>query len=494
MTEATVADAAIQPASLAPEQRALFADIDRSCRGPVLFLFANSILWLLAGTVLALLASIKLHYPEFLADSAWLTFGRVRPAHLNTVVFGFASQAAIGMSIWLMCRLSRVALLQGGIILLATIFWNIGVSVGVAGILLGHSTSIEWLEFPGYATPILFASYALVAVWAILTFGFRREKHLYVSQWYLLGALFWFPWLYSIANMLLIINPVRGTVQAAVNWWFAHNVLGLWFTPIGLGAVYYLIPKVIGRPIHSYYLSILGFWSLALFYNWNGIHHLIGGPMPAWLISVSVVASIMMVIPVVTVAINHHMTMWGHFDKLKHSPTLRFVVFGAICYTGVSLQGSLMAVRAINQPTHFTHHTIAHAHWGMYAFFTMVAFGSMYYIIPRLTRREWPSARLISLHFWTTACGILLYIVPLMIGGVLQGLAMNNPDVPFIKTVELTMPYLVTRTIAGLIITVGHVAFAVNLWRILRLQYGPYQEPLPMITEGPRTEAGPTNP
>ncbi len=472
-------------AGIAPEQRALFADIDRSCRGPVLFLFGNALLWLLAGTVLALIASIKLHAPGFLADAAWLTFGRVRPAHLNTVVYGFASQAAIGMAIWLMCRLSRVPLLQGGLVLAATVFWNIGVTVGVTGIFLGDSTGIEWLEMPAYASPILFISYGLVAFWAVLTFGFRRERHLYVSQWYLLAALFWFPWLYSAASMLLVMQPVRGTVQAAVNWWFAHNVLGLWFTPIGLAAVYYLIPKIIGRPIHSYYLSLLGFWSLALFYNWNGIHHLIGGPVPAWLISAAIAASVMMFIPVLTVAINHHMTMVGHFGKLKYSPTLRFVVFGAMCYTVVSFQGSTMALRSINQPTHFTHHTIAHAHLGMYAFFTMVAFGTMYYVVPRLTRREWPSAKLISLHFWTTAFGILLYAVPLMVGGVLQGLAMNNPDVPFLKVVELTKPYLVTRSLSGIIITVGHLAFAVNFVWILSRQFGPYRGPLPLITMGP---------
>lgn len=478
-----VLESSLKPADVGvtPEQRALLSDIDRSCRWPVLFLFANALLWLMAGTVLAIISSIKMHSPGFLADWAWLTFGRVRPAHLNTEVYGFASQAAMGMAIWLMCRLSRVPLIRGGYVVIGTIFWNIGVTVGVAGILAGDSTSIEWLEMPAYATPLLFISYALVAVWAVMIFGLRRERHLYVSQWYLLAALFWFPWLYSAASMLLVLHPVRGTVQAAVNWWFAHNVLGLWFTPIGLAAIYYLIPKVIGRPIHSYYLSILGFWSLALFYNWNGIHHLVGGPMPAWLISISIVASVMMVIPVVTVAINHHMTMVGHFHKLKYSPTLRFIVFGAMCYTAVSLQGSSMALRSVSEIAHFTHHTIAHAHLGMYAFFTMVAFGSMYYIVPRLTLREWPSARLIYLHFWTAALGIMLYVIPLLVGGVLQGLAMNNPDIPFLKTVEITKPFLVNRSVAGLIITVGHMALLANFIWIVARHFGPYREPSPRI-------------
>jgi cytochrome c oxidase cbb3-type subunit 1 len=461
--------------------RAQLVEIDASCRWPVLFLFGCALWWLLAGSLLALAASWKMHWPELMANSSWLTFGRIRPAHLNTVVYGFASQAAIGLSIWLMCRLCRVRLIQGGLVVLATLFWNLGLKIGVVGILIGDSTGIEWLEMPIYASPILFAAYGLIAIWAIITFRYRREKTLYVSQWYLLAALFWFPWLYSAANILLVIEPVRGTVQAAVNWWFAHNVLGLWFTPIGLGAIYYFIPKVIGRPIHSYYLSSIGFWSLALFYNWAGIHHLIGGPMPAWLISISVVASVMMVIPVVIVAINHHLTMRGSFHLLKTSPTLRFMVFGAMCYTLVSLQGSSMAVRALNRITHFTHYTVGHSHLGLYAFFSMVAFGAMYFIVPRLTLREWPSSKLISLHFWTTAIGITVYFVALTVGGIQQGMNLHNPDMPFLKVVEHTKPFLVVRTYAGVLMTVGHFAFAVHFLRVLLLQWSSYRAPLPFI-------------
>lgn len=472
-------------------RRAQLAEIDASCKWPVLFLFSNALLWLVAGSMLALIASWKMHWPEMMTSAAWMTFGKVRPAHLNTVVFGFASQAAIGVSIWLMCRLCRVPLLQGGLVVLATFMWNVGLTIGVIGILAGDSTGIEWLELPPYASPILFASYGLLAIWAIVTFRYRREPHLYVSQWYILAALFWFPWLYSAASMLLVMEPVRGTVQAAVNWWFAHNVLGLWFTPIGLAAIYYFIPKVIGRPIHSYYLSVIGFWTLALFYNWAGIHHLIGGPMPAWLITVSVVASVMMVIPVVAVAINQHLTMMGHFSKLKDSPTLRFIVFGAMCYTLVSLQGSSMAIRELNRVTHFTHYTIAHAHLGLYAFFSMVMFGSMYFIVPRLTLREWPSSGLISLHFWTTAIGITVYVGALTVGGILQGMAMNNPDVAFLKTVEITKPYLVARTWAGALMTVGHIAFGLHFLRVLLQQLGEYRAPLAMILRAREITAEP---
>ena len=463
---------------------ALLAEIDQSCRAPVLALFGCGLVWLLAGTVLAELASLKMHWPDFLADTDWLTFGRVRPAHLNAMVFGFASECAIGIALWLMCRLCRTPLRFAWIILIAGVFWNLGVLVGIGGILAGDSTGIEWLEIPAYASPILFFSYALIGGWAVITFRFRREPRLYVSQWYILAALLWFPWLYSAAQILLILQPVRGTVQAAVNWWFAHNVLGLWFTPIGLAAIYYFIPKVIGRPIHSYYLSMLGFWSLALFYNWNGMHHLVGGPMPAWLVTVSIVASVMMTIPVVTVAINHHLTMVGHFHKMKFSPTLRFIVFGGMSYTVASLQGVYSALRSVSEVTHFTHHTIAHAHVGMYAFFTMVVFGCIYYIAPRLTQREWPSASLIYVHFWGTAGGILLYVGLLSFGGVLQGLAMNNPNIPFLQIVALTRPYLIIRTVAGIIIGTGHLAFVINFAWLLARQFEPYRGPVPLILAG----------
>lgn len=462
-------------------QRAALQEIDQSCRWPVLVFFVCGVAWLLLGTVFALITSWKMHDPAFLAGYGWLSFGRVRPVHLNLVIYGFANQAAIAVALWLMCRLCRAPLMHGWMVILAAVFWNLGVLAGTVGILIGDSTGIEWLEFPPYVTPILFFSYALIGVWAVITFRFRREHHLYVSQWYLLAAFLWFPWLYSAAEILLVLEPVRGTVQAAVNWWFAHNVLGLWFTPIGLAAAYYFIPKVIGRPIHSYYLSALGFWSLALFYNWNGMHHLVGGPMPAWLVSISIVASVMMMVPVVTVAINHHLTMRGHFHQLWNSPTLLFIVFGAMNYTATSVHGALSALRSVSETTHFTHHTIAHAHHGMYAFFTMVMFGSMYYIIPRLTQREWPSARLIHLHFWTCAVGIMVYVIGLTVGGVVQGMAMNDPNTAFLKVVGLTKPYLVIRSVSGMLITVGHLAFALSLVWILVRQWRPYRDPAPMI-------------
>ncbi|MFZ9854859.1 MAG: cbb3-type cytochrome c oxidase subunit I [Limisphaerales bacterium] len=484
--------AALSPRDAATsDARAQLAEIDESCRGSVLLFFLSGMAWLLAGSVFALIASYKLHAPDFLGDFAWLTFGRIRTAHLNAVIYGFSAEISVGVILWMMCRLCRVPLMAQSVINLAALLWNFGLTIGIIGILAGDTTGVEYLELPKYCTPILFLAFALIAVWTIVIFRFRREKHLYVSQWYILAAVLWFPWLYSTAQLLLIMDPARGAVQAAVNWWFAHNVLGLWFTPVGLASIYYFLPKVIGRPIHSYYLSVLGFWTLALFYNWNGFHHLVGGPFPAWMITISIVASVMMVIPVVATAINHHFTMVGHFGKMRHSPTLRFIFIGAIAYTASSLQGVLSSVRWFSETAHFTHHTVAHAHWGMYAFFTMTMFGAMYYILPRITQREWPSDGLISLHFWTTLVGIAMYVLPLSLGGWFQGKAMLDPQVPFLEVVKITLPYLKIRTVSGLLLTLGHVAFFVNIAWLLVRTFGPYRAPEPMILAGVSTGNAP---
>jgi cytochrome c oxidase cbb3-type subunit 1 len=344
---------------------------------------------------------------------------------------------------------------------LSCTLWNIGLVLAVLGILFGEGQSVEWLDPPRYVAPFIVAALGIVSAWTVAVFRRRREPHVYVSQWYILAAVFWFPWIYLVANFMIFWSPATGVVQPIVNWWFGHNVLGLWFTPVAVGTAYYLIPKIIGRPIHSYYLSITGFWALALFYAWAGMHHLIGGPIPAWLVTASVVGSMMMFIPVIAVAINHHMTMIGHFHRLKYSPALRFTVFGAIAYTAVSFQGSIEALKDFSEVAHFTHYTVAHAHLGAYGFVTMIFFGLYYYMVPRLTGREWASSRLIRVHFWCAAVGITLYFVALSIAGWWQGRMLNNPNVPFGNIIRYIQPYLMLRSVAGGLLTIGHVAFAV---------------------------------
>ncbi len=428
---------------------------DASVSGPVIAFFTSAVFWLLIGTVFGLIASIKFNFPDWLGATPALTFGRVRPAHLNAVIYGWASMSIAGCYIWLTARLCRTEVVWPKFLYISALLWNLGVVYGIISILNGHSQGMEWLEFPRAAVYLITAAAVCFSLSILRTFQMRQVKHIYVSLWYILASVIWFPILYVVANLPLY----SGVTQAAANWWFAHNLLTVWVTPAGLAAAYYFIPKVIGRPIHSYYLSLLGFWTFALFYNWNGIHHLVGGPLPTWLITTSIVASVLMFIPVITVAINHHLTMVGHFGKLKYSPALRFVVFGAMCYTAVSFQGSIEALRSFSEVAHFTHYTIGHAHLGLYAFFTMILFGAIYYIMPRLLKWEWPYPVLIKFHFWLVATGVTLYVVSMTIGGLLQGFYMNDASRTFMDSVQVTKPYLFARSIGGVLILMGHLFF-----------------------------------
>src|SRR6476646_4595307 len=441
--------------------------IDASTRVPVLMFYASAIAWLLLGTVLAGFTSFKLHSPDLLSNVSFLTWGRIRPAHLNVMLYGWASMVGMGTAIWLMARLCRTTLRHPLLLIAGGAFWNLGVVLGVGGIIVGDSTGYEWLEFPPYATIILFVAYSLVVSWAMLMFRFRRGENIYITQWYLLAAFLWFPWVYGATQVMLFVVPVQGVMQAAVSWWFANNLMFLWFGAIGLGTAYYMIPKVIGRPVYSYHLAAIGFWTYALFASWTGMQRLVDGPFPAWMITASIAASILTIIPVATVGLNHHMTMQGYFGLLRYSPTLRFTVFGAISYTVFSVVGVLISLRSVARYVNFSQTSIAYSHLGLYAFFTMVIFGSMYYIVPRLVGREWRYASLIKLHFWAAAYGIGLMTLMLLAGGVLQGADMQNPSLPCSESIETALPYLRGRSLAGLLLTIAHFIFAFHFGLML---------------------------
>jgi len=441
--------------------------IDASTRVPVLMFYASAMVWLVIGTLLAGFVSFKLHSPDWLSDVSFLTWGRLRPVHMNIMVYGWASMAGMGTAIWLMARLCRTTLRHPLLLVTGAWFWNIGVAIGITGILMGYSTGYQWLEFPPYAALILSIAYALIISWAVLMFRFRRGEQIYITQWYLLGAFLWFPWLYAAAQVMLFVVPVQGVMQTAVGWWYANNLMFLWLGAIALGTVYYMIPKVIGRPVYSYHLATIGFWTYALFSSWTGMQRLVDGPFPAWMITASIAATILTMIPVATVGLNHHMTMQGYFPVMRYSPTLRFTVFGAMSYTVFSIVGLLISLRSAARYFHFSEATIAYSHLGLYAFFTMIMFGSMYYIVPRLVGREWRYATLIKLHFWASAYGIGLMSLMLMAGGLAQGASQNDPSLPFIESVQSVLPYLRGRTLAALLLTASHFIFAYHFGLML---------------------------
>ncbi|MBX3167810.1 MAG: cbb3-type cytochrome c oxidase subunit I [Candidatus Eremiobacteraeota bacterium] len=438
--------------------------LDQSARGPILYFLLSSVGWLLLGSTLGLIVSIKFHHPEFLGTRDFLTFGKLRTLHLNIIAYGWLSFAGLGLSLWLVPRIMRVPLHKPKILYLAGSMWNFGVCLGCLGILSGYTDGLEWLEFWWPIDGLLAVAGALVAIPLFQTIWRSQEKHFYVTMWYTLAAFIWFPVLFVIANMHFLHTGVQ---QGIVNWWFAHNVLGLWVTPLGLGIVYYLLPKITGYPIFSYQLSLFGFWGLALFYSQVGAHHLLGSPIPTWVANLSIVMSVGMAIPVITVAINHHVSAYRHLGVLRQSVVLRFIVFGAMMYTVSSLQGSLHSLRTFNYISHFTHWTVSHAHLGLYGFTSMVFFGGIYFALPRLLDRDWEYPGLINLHFWLAATGILTYAVSLGIGGILQGMALRDSSGTFEQSLKVTLPYLVGRSLGGSLMLLSHLVFAFNICDLL---------------------------
>jgi len=434
--------------------------IDASTRVPVLMFYTSAIVWLLLGTLVAGLVSWKMHAPDWLANCSWLTWGRVRPAHTNIMVYGWGCMVGMGTAIWLMARLCRTTLRHPLLLVAGAALWNLGVLLGVGSVLAGESTGYQWLEFPPYAALVLFIAYTIIMSWAVLMFRFRRGDQIYITQWYLLGAFLWFPWMFAAAHVMLFITPVQGVMQSAVNWWFANNLMFLWFGAIGLGTAYYMIPKVIGRPVYSYHLAAIGFWTYALFASWTGMQRLVDAPFPAWMITASIAAAILSIIPVATVAVNHHMTMRGYFSLMRYSPTLRFTVFGAFSYTVFSLFGVFISLRSIARYLQFTQASVAYSHMGLYAFYTMIMFGSMYYIVPRIVGREWRSSSLIKTHFWMSAYGIGLMSMMLIAGAMFEGTALNDPTKEFVQSVYAIQPFIVGRSVSGILLTIAHFVFA----------------------------------
>jgi cytochrome c oxidase cbb3-type subunit 1 len=468
-------------------------EINRSCCLPVTVLLASSVGWLVVASVLGLISAIKLHAPGLLSGTAWLTYGRVYPAYSFALIYGFAAPAGLGLGLWILARLSRAAAFGPIATMIAGLFWNFGVLVGTLGILSGAGAGYEGLEVPGFASPILLASYLALALFAILTLHFRSERELYVSQWYLLMALFWFPWIFTTAEMLVVYFPSRGVVQAVIAGWFVHNLYWIWMASLGLAAVFYFLPKLTGQPLHSRGLAMFGFWSLACFGGWGGVQG--GTPAPSWLASVSGAAGIMMLVPLLAVAVNWHMTMKGKDQKLAPSPFLPFFKFGAFCFILASLLqivGLLRAPASVSGHSHdlsetvqstfalafgllgqfaevarFTHYGNGVSSLFLFGFFAMVAAGGIYYAVPKLTQCEWPAPELMKWHFRCAAAGAALLAASLIIGGIRQGAAMNNPSLAFLETVRSTVPFLGLGTLGMLLLLVGNCALGINFARLL---------------------------
>ncbi len=322
--------------------------------------------WLVVALMAGLTASIKLHEPDLLASVPWLSFGRIRTIHLNAVACGWAPMAGLAIALFLLPRLLKTALVGARwAVLGGRRVWNAGLIAGIGSIGAGISDGLEWLEIPWQVDILLVVGGAFVGVPLVLTLVNRKVDHLYVSVWYMGCALFWFrccSWWPTCRACTSAWSRPPGTGGSATTCWACSTRRWRWLR------IYYFLPKIIGQPVRSYGLSLLGFWALAFFYGQVGGHHLVGGPVPGRLITLSIVQSMMMLIPVVAFSINQHQTLRGNFRRLIDSPTLRFITFGGMMYTLSSIQGSFEALRTVSRVAHFTHYTVAHAYLGLYAF------------------------------------------------------------------------------------------------------------------------------
>ena len=451
------------PPGVTPEDIEQRAAIDRSTRFPVLFFFTSGAAWLLVATLLGLLAALK-----FVATGAFkfevLNLARVQPAFVNALVYGWAFQAGIGVMIWIMARLCRTELRNPVTLIVAGHFWNLGVTLGIAGILGGQGNlHMKMMEFPPLVWPLLLIAYTLIVVWLVIMFAARRRQETYVSQWYILAACFTWPWIYLVANVLLNVFKKAGVAGPVVASWYSSGVTFLWMVPVGLASAYFIIPKITGKPIHSYNLSSFAFWSLIVLAPWAGAQELIGGPVPVWIPAVAGTAQILLLIPMLAVCVNHFRTVSGSHELVAVSPSLRFTFMGAVGYVCLCLAAAILGSMTLSRFTFLSFTQDAVFLTGTYMFFTMAMFGAIYFIVPRITGCEWISGARIRLHFWLSAYASIGLCLLLLVAGFSHGAAIDTWDTSFESAVTFSSGYLVGRILLWLFLLVANVVFLHHL-------------------------------
>ena len=475
----------------APNESAFAATVDASVRVPVLLFFGSSILWLLLSSAFGVLAAFKLNAPGFLTEFGWLTIGRLYPVATSSFAYGWAASAGIGAALWLMARLTGVGVRHPGLTFAAWLLWNLGLCLGVFGIMYGHGTSFDGLEFPRYASPVLFTAFMFLALELLIMFRFRVGDELYISQWYILAAFLWFPWSYATANLLLFMVPVQAPAQAVIGAWYAQGFLSTYFVPLALAIAYYVVPKVLGQPIHRYGLAKFGFWTWLVFAGWSGAYPFIGGPVPAWMGSLAIVSTLLTLLPLFAIWTNFSRTLHGRYGGLRHSPSLRFVTVAVWMFLAAGILAVPASFRSINAIVHFTLMVEAQQQLIMYGCVSLALIGAVYYIVPRLLGVEWESAALIRIHFWFTVVGMGVGICGYGLGGAIQGLGLNDPKVPIIVLLSFVKPFLFTQFLSTLLTTTAGVFFAANFALILvRLGWVSIRRPL--LATAP--SAAPTSP
>lgn len=434
------------------------AEIDRSAHYPVMFFFTSAAAWLLFATVTGFVSSLKLRVPEMGEGIALLGYGRLFPVHTNSLVYGWAMQAGIGVMLWLMARLTRSRLKHPVLLIVAGHVWNAGVALAVFAIWTGSSRSIPLLDFPAWLWPVLAISYALTVVWLVPMFHGRRNSLFYISELYLIGAAIWFPWIFLTANLLINRGsaPVMG---AGIDAWYLSNLIYFWMAPVALAVAYYIVPKISGRPIYSYPMAQVTFWLLAILAGWTGFSRYMGGPFPAWMPAVGGAAAILIVLAILFTVANLLLTLKGSTKIWEYSPSLRFTVMGMLMLAIYAVLAALNSTFLFGRNLQFTHFVNGLDTLAFYGFFSMTMFGAFYYIVPRITGSEWPSGSRIRWHFWFSTYGIATIVGFTLVGGIAQGGDLAVWDRDFSTSVTNSGASLVGRCLAWGLITWSNLIF-----------------------------------
>jgi len=438
--------------------------IDASCRWPVLTLLKGAAFWLVVSSIFGLIASLKFHKPDLLADCSCFSYGRAYAVWADALVYGFCVPSALAFGLWIIARLGRVPLSLSVLATAGGKLWHVGVFFGLVGILRGSTTGYEWFELPRYATVILLGAFLLVAISAFVTHAARTERALQPAQWFTLAALFWFPWIFSSAILLLQCFPVRGVAQAAIAWWYSGNLLTVWLALAGLGATFYLLPKLAQRPLQSGYTALFAFWTLILFGTWTGIQS--GVALPAWMPAMSGAASMLLIVPALAIAACAFQTGRGVKSPEGMGSCLCFTGFGVWSLVLGLMLIAVTGLPPVSRVTDFTWYGHAHTVLRLYGFFAMTAFAAAYHLLPRVTGVGIPTGR-VKLHFWLAMPGALLMSLPLVVGGVVQGLKLVDAKIEFLEASKAALMMLRLTTLGEVLFALGALVFCVTIFSLV---------------------------
>lgn len=443
---------------------------DSASRGPLLLMLASGVLWLVASGCLGIIPSFQLHDPDFLSGFPMATYGRASALSETAFVYGWLANVGLALSLWVLGRLSGEPLRAQNWAIAGTVLWNIGVAVALAGIATGDATGFGLLELPSYVHLLMFFSYGAIAVSGLLAWSGRLRRVSFASHWYAVAALLAFPWILSIAHLMLFTVPARGVLQAIVAGWYSQSAWTLWLAPLSLSVAYYVVPRATGRVLPFYEYASAGFWCLILIGGLTGGRHLVGGPVPAWIPSVAAVSCLLLLFHPFVVLLNLRCAISGR------TVALRFISFGVVAYAIGTIVDAVTSFRGVAVHTQFTHFDEAQRQMALYAAASMILCGGAYYAVPLISGKAWYSARIATIHLSLSLTGVLLLVGSLCLSGLVQSRGILDPLVQYEEIFQRTRPWLVAATIARATLLLGSTAFLANL----------------LLTLGRNVEASPT--